>query len=99
MDVWHTHRDLRFVWDAEKAASNVRDHGISFENACEVFLDPFVRVVDASRNQEARDKAIGYTADTDSLLCVVHILIEDDAIRIISAWSASPTERKQYEDY
>ena len=33
---------LRFEWDPQKAASNLRKHGISFEIATHVFDDPFV---------------------------------------------------------
>lgn len=31
---------LHFEWDANKAASNLRKHGVSFEEAAEVFRDP-----------------------------------------------------------
>ena len=29
-----------YEWDPEKAERNVRDHGVSFEEAATVFLDP-----------------------------------------------------------
>ena len=32
---------LRFTWDAQKAVSNKRKHGVSFETAARVFSDPF----------------------------------------------------------
>ncbi|MHB1590768.1 MAG: BrnT family toxin [Sulfuricella sp.] len=98
MDIWHTCNGIRFVWNAKKAADNVKDHGVTFEMACEVFFDPFIRVVNASREGEERDKAIGYTEGSSLLLCVVHIVWEDDAFRIISAWGASTDERKIYEN-
>ena len=31
---------LHFEWDAKKAASNLRKHGVSVEEAAEVFRDP-----------------------------------------------------------
>jgi len=31
-----------FEWDDAKAARNLRDHGVTFDEACEVFRDPFV---------------------------------------------------------
>ncbi len=34
-------------------------NGITFQQASEDFFDPFVVVVDASRNDEARDALIG----------------------------------------
>lgn len=99
MDIWHTYHGIRFVWNAKKAADNVNKHGVTFEKACEVLFDPFICVVDASRKNEERDKAIGYTEDSSLLLCVVHIAWKDDAFRIISAWEASFDERKTYENY
>jgi hypothetical protein len=31
---------VRFEWDRRKAASNAEKHGVSFEDAMTVFLDP-----------------------------------------------------------
>lgn len=69
---------LLFVWDEAKARRNVQEHdGVTFEQAAEAFFNPFFRLVDAERNAEARDAAIGY--DTQGrLLFVVHIEIEDE---------------------
>ena len=33
---------IGFEWDPQKAAKNLHKHGVAFENACEVFFDPFV---------------------------------------------------------
>lgn len=86
-----------FVWDAKKARINALEHdGVTFEQAAQVFFDPFFRLVDASRNDEAREAAIGY--DTGGrLLYVVHIEFEDDHIRIISARKANQQERKDHD--
>jgi len=86
-----------FVWNAKKAAANAAKHeGIIFEHAATVFFDPFFRLIDASRNDEARDAVIGYDAQS-RLLFVVHVDIEDDAIRIISARKATHEEQKIYD--
>jgi len=87
---------VNFVWNDEKARQNVLNHeGITFERAAEVFFDPFFRLVDASRNDEARDAAIGY--DTlGRLLYVVNIAFEDDTIRLISARKATAQERNDH---
>ncbi len=61
---------------------------MTFEQAAEAFFDLFLKVVDASRNAEARDAIIGL--DTRwNLLFVVHIELEEDAIRLISARRAT----------
>jgi uncharacterized DUF497 family protein len=97
MDINLLYQGQRFVWDAEKASSNIGKHGVSFEVACQVFFDPFIRIEDASAGGEQRDAAIGLTEDW-SLLFVVHMLREGDTIRIISARLATAPERRAYED-
>ena len=86
-----------FEWDAKKASANLRKHLVSFEKACEVFFDPFVQVVDASPEDEARDAAIGWTED-QNLFFVVYVERHGDIIRIISARPATSAERRTYEN-
>ena len=43
---------IEFEWDNKKAASNIIKHGISFEQACDAFFDPFCRTVDATDDEE-----------------------------------------------
>jgi uncharacterized protein len=97
MDIYFLFHGQRFVWDSEKASINFAKHSVSFELACQVFFDPFVRIEDASAGEEQREAAVGLTEDW-SLLYVVHILREGDAIRIISARQATAPERRSYED-
>ncbi len=98
MDAYFLLNGITFVWNDEKALANARKHdGITFQQAAEAFFDPFLKVVDASRNDEARDAIIGM--DTRwNLLFVVHIEFEDSVIRIISARKATRREREYYED-
>ena len=85
---------ISFVWDASKARMNLTKHQVSFAQAAEVFFDPFFRVIDASPDTESRDAVIGM--DTAwNLLCVVHVVIEDDRIRIISARSATRNAQRE----
>ncbi len=97
MDVRYELNGTTFIWDEEKARLNIAAHdGITFERAAEVFFDPFFRLVDATRNEEARDAVIGF--DTlGQMLFVVHIEVESEYIRIISARKATPQERKEYD--
>ena len=97
MDIHFQYHGQRFVWDSEKASSNVTRHGVTFEAACQIFFDPFIRLEDASVGEEQRDAAIGLTEDR-ILLFVVHILREGETIRIISARPATALERRSYED-
>lgn len=97
MNVYFVLNGITFVWNDEKAQSNPGKHdGITFQRAAEVFFDPFLVVVDANRNDEARDAVIGM--DTRwNLLYVVHIEREEAVIRIISARKATRQEREEYE--
>lgn len=97
MDVHFLYQDQAFVWDSEKASANVRKHGVSFETASQVFFDRLIHVEDASIDEEIRDAAVGMTEDM-VLLLVVHLLREDDTIRIISAREATRKERLSYEN-
>ena len=73
MDVVFVSQGVEFTWDADKARTNLRRHdGITFEQAVEAFFDPFLKVVDASRNDEARDAIIGMDKRWN-LLFVVYV--------------------------
>jgi uncharacterized protein len=97
MDIHFSLAGVDFVWDDTKAARNLVKHdGISFEQAATVFFDPLFRLVDAERNDEARDAIIGFDG-ASRLLFVVHIQQDDVAIRIISARKATNSERYDHE--
>lgn len=81
----------------KKAQSNFAKHSVQFEQACEVFFDPFVQVIDATNDDEARGAALGLTEDW-TLLFVVHAVRENDVIRIVSARPATSAERRTYEE-
>ena len=100
MDFEFELRGIRFVADADKARRNVTNHGVTFEEAAQAFFDPFALVIDASRNDEARDALIGADFST-RLLYVVHIAFEADTerIRLISARLPTREERNRYENY
>ena len=97
MDIHFDLNGMSFVWNARKAAANPGNHdGVTFEQAAWVFFDPFLRLVDASRNEEARDGVIGYDAQ-GRLLFVVHVELDSAALRIISARKAKLDERRSHE--
>jgi uncharacterized DUF497 family protein len=53
-------------------------------------------LVDASRNGQSRDAILGYD-DEGRLLFVVHLDVENDFIRLISARKATTAERNNYD--
>ena len=98
MDVHFVLNGVTFVWNDEKARINPQKHGgVTFQQSTEAFFDPFLVVVDASRNDEARDAVIGLDRRWN-LLYVVYIERENDSIRIISARKATRKEREYYEN-
>lgn len=97
MDVYFDLNGVRFVWDRVKAQRNLDAHdGVAFERAIEAFFDPFLRLVEAGRNDEVRDAVIGYDI-SGRLLYVVHVEINEEAIRIVSARKATLKEREHYD--
>jgi hypothetical protein len=87
-----------FEWDAEKARSNARKHGVSFDEAATGFGDPLSRTIpDPDHSQsEARFVLVG-RSNRGRTLVVAHTE-RDDRIRIISARLASKREKQQYEE-
>lgn len=97
MDVYFVLNGVTFVWNEEKAWINPNNHdGVTFQQATEAFFDPFLVVVDASRNDEERDAVIGLDRRWN-LLYAVYIERENEIIRIISARKATRKEREYYE--
>jgi len=87
---------MRFQYDPDKAAANLRKHGISFADAGGVFEDPLaVTIEDPDAEGERRYVAIGL-GSAGELLVVVYAE-RDDECRLISARRATPRELKDYE--
>jgi hypothetical protein len=96
--------DLQFEWDQTKNLSNQRKHGVSFEQAAQVFTDPlYLSWKERVQDGEERWQAIGKVEGL-ALLIVAHTIREEledgseiDVVRIISARRAEPKERRRYE--
>ncbi|MEH1832548.1 MAG: BrnT family toxin [Nostoc sp.] len=95
MDIIYRLQGVEFEWDENKARSNIEKHSVTFEEATEVFFDPFYQVGDATANNQQRDFILGYSL-SQRLLLVVY-LERSRRTRIISARPATSTERKLYE--
>ena len=89
---------LKFEWDTAKAASNLRKHGVSFDEAGSVFLDPLASSgADPDHSvDEARYITIGLSS-LGRLLTVAHIY-RSHVIRVVSARAATRGERRLYEE-
>lgn len=92
--------DIIFEWDSNKAESNLRKHGISFDEAALVFDDPLaISKHDRIDGGERRWQTIGMIHGCLVLLVAHTIRVSDETeiVRIISARPADRTERRNYE--
>ena len=91
---------IMFLWDLQKASTNLKKHQVSFEEAVTAFSDPEgLEWEDQSSQSEKRWKRIGASSESRLLLVVYTVRrTKDDkeTIRIISAREASRKDRKAY---
>lgn len=89
---------MKFEWDPSKAAENVAKHGVTFEEAATVFRDTLsVTGLDPDHSIDEERLVVFGVSTSDRLLVVAHTE-RGDTIRIISARTTTPTERKIYEE-
>jgi uncharacterized DUF497 family protein len=89
---------MEFVWNPNKAAENLRKHGISFLEAGTVFDDPFAVTYDDPDHSEQEDRVITYGLSRQNRLLIVSHTLREEKTRIISARQATRRERSLYED-
>ena len=90
--------NLIITWNPQKARSNRRKHGVSFEEATSVFYDPLSITIDDPLHSNDEERFIIIGISTQRRVLVVAHTDEGDIIRIISARLAEPYEREQYEE-
>ena len=91
---------LRWTWDEQKAAANLRKHGLSFELAALALDDPSA-LVDADPHPDG-DRWDALCQINGMTLFVVTAWSEtenSDTGRIISARKATTQERKKYHEH
>jgi uncharacterized DUF497 family protein len=89
---------IKFEWNAAKATSNKKKHGVSFEEARSVFYDEFAVQFFDEDNSELEDRflMLGFS-DEARLLIVCHCEHEQgNIVRIISARKATKNEGNYY---
>jgi hypothetical protein len=89
---------VRFEWDPEKAESNARKHGVTFEEAQTVFQDDlFVTFKDPDHSQD-ENRFIIMGQSTKKNLLVVSYTERRNTVRLINARPATRKERRTYEE-
>jgi uncharacterized DUF497 family protein len=87
-----------FEWDPAKAASNLKDHGISFDEATTVFGDLLALNMPDPDHSEGEQRFLVLGMSSRSRLLVVAYAERPPHTRLISARPVTPKERRQYEN-
>jgi uncharacterized DUF497 family protein len=87
-----------FEWDYAKAKSNLRKHGVSFEEASTVFGDVRSITVHDPAYSDEEDRFVDIGLSAKLRILIVVYAERADRIRIISARVATPKERAIYEE-
>ncbi|HYT90316.1 MAG TPA: BrnT family toxin [Gemmataceae bacterium] len=89
---------LAFEWDEKKARTNLKKHGVSFEEAATVFGDPLSLTIGDPVHSEEEDRFVTLGESDRGRLLVVVSTDRGEKIRIISARVATRRERTDYEE-
>ena len=89
---------LEFEWDPAKAEANLKDHGVSFDEATTVFRDTLSITITDPDHSDSEDRFIDIGMSHRGQLLVVSYTERKDRIRIISARRASKQERHNHEE-
>ena len=89
---------MRFEWDPRKAASNLRKHGVAFEEAATVFQDDLSLSGEDPDHSANEERMITFGISNRGRLLVVSHTIRQGRIRVISARPVTQMERRIYEE-
>lgn len=88
---------LKFEWDENKNASNIRKHQIDFNDISELFQRPMLIDYDDGRDYN-EERWIGIGLLRNVAVAIVFTERGKNTIRIISARKATKEERRQYDE-
>ena len=89
---------LEFEWDPRKAELNLKEHGVSFDEATTVFRDTLSLTIADPDHSDTEDRFVDIGMSHRGQLLVVSYTERKDRIRIISARPPTRAERKSYEE-
>jgi uncharacterized protein len=88
---------MKFQWDTDKASSNVKKHGVSFEDAVTIFGDPLAVTIPDPDHSIGEFRLITTGQSRLQKLLVVSHTEREGEVRLISARLATRQERRSYE--
>jgi uncharacterized DUF497 family protein len=89
---------MNIEWDPRKAKSNLRKHGVAFEEAATALSDPMATTGADPDHSITEYRYVTFGVSVRGRLLVVSHTEEGETIRIISARKASKGEREIYEE-
>jgi uncharacterized DUF497 family protein len=90
---------VKFEWDPNKAAANMRRHGVSFEEASTVFGDPLARTfADPDHSDSAEERELTFGTSADGRALVVAHCERKGRTRLITARQITRHEKRDYEE-
>ena len=89
---------LGFQRDRGKAAANALKHGVTFREAATAFGDPFGHVIPDPRHSLEEERLVLLGRSLRGRLLTVIFTERGDALRIISARTATRRERRDHEE-
>ena len=88
----------QFEWDPNKAAANLRKHGVSFDEAITAFGDPLSILLPDPDHSVGEERYVVLGTSNVGRLLVVTFVERPPRTRIISARLATRRERHDYEE-
>lgn len=89
---------MKFEWDPQKAATNLRKHGVSFHEAATVLDDPLAVTYPDPDHSQAERRQVTFGESAERRLLAVSLVGQSGSIRIVSARKATRKERQIYEE-
>ena len=89
---------MLFEWDEDKARSNLRKHGVNFDEAQTAFTDEFSITIPDPEHSDEEERLLILGLSHRKRLLVVIYTERGKRIRLISARKANRKERKKYEE-
>ena len=90
--------ELIFVWDNIKNSINKKKHGLSFEDAKDVFYDENAILFDDPDHSIDEERFLIIGMIKSSKICIIsHCYREENIIRLISDREATKKEKKIYQ--
>ena len=89
---------MEFEWDAEKAARNLKKHGVSFHEAATVFGDPLALTYHDPDHSDDEDRFLTFGNSSQQRFLIVSHTDRGNSTQILRARRATRRERRLYEE-